>query len=128
MKIPIVGSTVESIDSDYATNLVFSNGWEIRIEVAFRLELPPRVVFVGPGADVETRALASNVSAVGPVVEAECSEAGLLTLKFEGGTVLAVDSDDDYEAWTVAGPSGEKAVCQPGGGLAWWPASADHLP
>ena len=55
------------------------------------------------------------------VTEADSSEAvGSLVLHFDDGTLLTIEPDQEYEAWTAAGPSGEKLVCLPGGGLAIW--------
>ena len=45
---------------------------------------------------------------------------GTLSVRFENGSVLTVGPDDDFEAWSIVGPDGQRAVCMPGGDLSVW--------
>jgi hypothetical protein len=58
---------------------------------------------------------------------AEVSQPGALVLTFEGGFVLTVGPDGDYESWTVAGPAGVKLIRQPGGEIAVRSAAPENV-
>lgn len=60
------------------------------------------------------------------VTKAEVGNSGELRIVFVDGGEIRVDANDDYEAWTIAGVDGYKAVCMPGGEVAVWPASRNE--
>jgi hypothetical protein len=51
------------------------------------------------------------------VIAAVAKRDGSLSLSFSNGTLLIVDHDDKYEAWTFTRESGESLISLPGGGL-----------
>ena len=66
-------------------------------------------------------ALAELVGA--EITEVLVAKEGHLAVNFADAQ-LSVRASADSEAWQLAGPTGERIVCMPGGGLASWPASA----
>ncbi|GAA2794694.1 hypothetical protein GCM10010452_23720 [Crossiella cryophila] len=65
---------------------------------------------------------ASSPTLTGTVVQAAAAnESGLLLIEFDDA-VLRVEPDENYEAWSFAGPDGDKVICLPGGELAVWAA------
>lgn len=121
MRLAVTGGVLATAEADYAVILKFSNGWEIRIESPFGLRPPvgQALVDLDPESSKSVLPLQAIIGQV--VTEADSSEAvGSLVLHFDGGTLLTVEPDQEYEAWTSTGPSGEKLVCLPGGGLAIW--------
>ena len=121
MRLAVTGGILTTAEADYATILKFSNGWEIRIESPFGLRPPVGEVLVDLDPENPKSVLPLQALIGHTIAEAESSEAvGRLVLHFDDGTVLTIEPDQEYEAWTAAGPSGEKLVCLPGGGLAIW--------
>ena len=121
MRLAVTGGVLTTAESDYAIILKISNGWEIRIEGTFSLCPPVGESLVdldpeNPKSVLPLRGLIGHT-----VTEATSSEdVGRLILHFDEGTELTLEPDQEYEAWTAAGPAGEKLVCLPGGGLAIW--------
>ena len=121
-KIAVAGNRLNSFDCEYTVNLIFSGGWEVRIETLFHLRTPNGIITVNPSVDAEGHVVFLT-ALIGQAVDvAEVGRSGALALTFEGGSVLTAGPDDDYESWTVAGPAGVKLVCQPGGEVAVWSA------
>ena len=121
MNLGMAGQTVERISFDYSVSMATSEGFEIRIETAFSIEDPS-----GHTCSGDPSRSGKHLSALLAVLHDTLTESkaddttGLLVLKFASGRQVAVDPHRTYEAWTVAGPNGEKSVALPGGGLAFW--------
>jgi hypothetical protein len=122
VKIALAGSRLNSLECDYTVNLLFSDEWEVRIETLFMLRTPDELMTVDPSVNAERGVVLLTALVGRKVDEAEVSQSGELVLIFEGGSVLTIGPDDDYESWTVAGPAGVKLICQPGGEVAVWSA------
>lgn len=121
MRLAVSGGVLTAADADYAIVLKFSNGWEIRIESPFALRPPAGEAVADLDPESPKSILPLQVLIGQAVTEAESSETvGRLVLCFDDRTVLTIEPDQEYEAWTSTGPSGEKLVCLPGGGLAIW--------
>lgn len=54
------------------------------------------------------------------VTKSAINDSGALIIAFDSGAMIHVESDDEYEAWTVGGPDGFLVVSMPGGELATW--------
>jgi hypothetical protein len=48
------------------------------------------------------------------------TDEGILDITFSDGTALITGPDPDYEAWNLCSNDGEKAICLPAGGTAYW--------
>jgi len=114
MDLTLVGQRVTAQESGYTIALVFSGGYEVRIETPFLLRQPGGDLEVTPG-ETDPPDLIGRAVAV-----AYADDEGGLRIDFQDGSRLLVAADPDYEAWTVAGPDGLKVVSEPGGGLAVW--------
>ena len=114
MDLKFAGESVTGQAGGYTVALVFSGGYEVRIETPFMLRQPGGDLEVTPG-ETELPDLTGRV-----VTLARADDQGGLRLDFQDGSRLLVAPDPDYEAWTVAGPHGLKVVSEPGGGLAVW--------
>ncbi|MGW0356281.1 DUF6188 family protein [Nocardia nova] len=100
-----------------------SSEFELQIEGDIELRLGSGPVYRVDSENYEKRRkeIESLVGAV--VVSARADESGALTLELDSGTSLRVPPDDDYEAWSIAGPGGYRVVSLPGGELAVWSAT-----
>jgi hypothetical protein len=122
MDLGLSGSTLVSQLVEYTVALHLSDGFFIRIESPFTLDLPDRSISLSP-EDSSAESFAPLRDLVGRVVtESTVDDAGALTVAFEGDARLLVEPDSAYEAWTVSGPRGMMVVCMPGGELAIWDA------
>lgn len=117
--LELSGGTVESVTLEYVLSLDLSNGWHLDIESAATLTVAGISTVIAPARNEQ---LAEVLDAVlGRTVTACAVEPrGALLLHLDGGQALTVEPDDSFEAWTAAGPAGEKYVCEPGGSVAWW--------
>ncbi|BBH66685.1 hypothetical protein ACTI_33700 [Actinoplanes sp. OR16] len=114
MDLGFAGREVVAQDFGYTVALTFSGGYEIRIETAFTLFESGRGREITPGEE-------GDAELVGRVVESAAGDdRGGLRIDFGGGVRLIVPADDDFEAWTLAGPDGLKVVSTPGGELSVW--------
>ncbi|MEU4564357.1 DUF6188 family protein [Actinoplanes sp. NPDC023936] len=114
MELGFAGQKVVAQDFGYTVALTFSGGYEIRIETVFALLDSSGTHEITPGAESDTRL-------VGRVVTSAASDdRGGLRIDFADDVRLVVLADDDFEAWTLAGPDGFKVVSAPGGELSVW--------
>jgi hypothetical protein len=110
----------------YSLSLETNQGFEIRIEGTFSLNGRDMHYEIDPDRAAE---LDQVISLVGYVIEgAFVEESGALNLDLEGDVHIHVEPDKQYEAWTFAGPRGEKVVCGPGGIMSCWSAVVDDHP
>jgi hypothetical protein len=118
MDLGFSGQAVVGIDFGYTVAVEFGGGYEVRVETRFTLRIDGVDQEVEPGRDsdaaVVTRLSGRTVSV------ARADDSGRLRIEFAGGERLLAEPDDDFEAWTVAGPGGLKVVCGPGGELSVW--------
>lgn len=54
------------------------------------------------------------------VTNAVADDSGFLRLQFRKNAELSAGPNDEYEAWTMSGPDGERIICKPSGGIATW--------
>lgn len=117
----IAGQSVERVSFDYAVTLLTDQGVELRIETGFSLLTPDGDIHlidpqrIGNQAEYVIAALHETITVA--TIE---DRTGELTLEFISGRRIQVDSNESYEAWTLAGPGGAKFVSLPGGGLGTW--------
>jgi len=119
------GQVVERIMFDYSATLVLSSAAEVRIEQAFLLEDADKPVGLGP---ISPEAPEGSGRVLGvlhqQVVAAEVDGLGQLRMRFGNGLVLTCAPSEAFEAWSLTLVDGELFVCQPGGGIAHWAATA----
>ncbi|WP_369243642.1 DUF6188 family protein [Streptomyces sp. R41] len=120
MDLELRGQSVDRVCLDSALTLFTSGDVEMRIEtdatlmgadgihVRFDPESP------GPVAGRIVELLHSVIST------ASYSDAGVLSMSFEGGEELTAPPHDEYEAWGVVYPDGRRIVCVPDGEVAIW--------
>jgi len=122
MAIELTGQRVTRVCFDYALTLLTAGGFELRIETLFSMSDA-----AGHRRDVEPTEIGVNAGSLLALLNqtvTSCSTAafGALHLSFETGAVLSIEPHPAFEAWTITGSRGERAVCLPGGGLANWGA------
>ena len=54
------------------------------------------------------------------VVGCRLDRDGNLTINFDAGLRVVIESDQQYESWQLTGDNGERVVCMPGGSLGIW--------
>lgn len=117
----IEGQEISRICVDFAVALQTVDGVELRIETAFAI-----------AASDEARLLSARDDDLGGVgghvlgllrqrvATAVVHDSGRLELKFSGGARLICEPDEEFEAWILTAPGGERVVCSPGGGTVRW--------
>lgn len=120
MQLPLAGQSVSSLTFDYAITLLTDGGSELRFEAMFSLiDAGTAITSIAPAAAAESAS--QLVGLLNREIEAaSMDDDGTLRLFLGGGARVEVAPDEEFEAWTFAGPKGEKAVCLPGGGLTTW--------
>jgi hypothetical protein len=120
MELPLAGQAVSRVAFDYAVTLWTDGGGELRVETPFTITGGGgAAVRVVPAAAAGSAALLVGLLKIN-VETASVADDGTLRLRLAGGGTIEVGPDEQFEAWTFAGPKGEKAVCMPGGGLTTW--------
>lgn len=124
MEYSLQGQEISRICLDYAVVLETVDGTELRIEAPFKLFSAERM----PPDEVRPDLLQETGSVVvrllnAQIIETSIRESGALSLRFASGHHLQCLPDGRFEAWTLVAATGERAVCMPGGGVAYWPAS-----
>jgi Family of unknown function (DUF6188) len=120
MELGLQGQTVTDEQFGYSVSLHTSGGYEVQIEVGFSLCTAGERIDVTPAPESESSQLQALLQHTITAAVAEGS--GALSMKFDNGVSLHVEPDEDFEAWTIAGPQGQKVVCEPGGEIAVWGA------
>lgn len=113
------GETITSVSYRYALEIVTDGGWLVRAETTFRLLGPEGVLPIPtptPDQD-EAQAAPPELAALeGVVVASTREDSGQLVVDL-GDRSIVVEPDEDYEAWELVGPRGERVICLPGGEL-----------
>jgi hypothetical protein len=123
ISLPVTGLTITRVCFDYAIVLLMDDGSELRLQVAMSMEgkgVPESTITpqsVGPHASWLAGLLHREM------VSALIDPSGRVEIEIEGPARIVVAPHSQYEAWTYAGPSGQKAVCLPGGGVTTWDLS-----
>lgn len=121
IQLPLAGQSVSRVAFDYAITLLTDRGAELRFETevsllgvgtATKISIAPAAA--ADGASLLVGLLNREVEA------ASIDDDGTLRLALGGGAKVEVAPHAAFEAWTFAGPKGEKAVCMPGGELTTW--------
>jgi hypothetical protein len=121
LDLGLVGRSVAAITLDTSVAIIIGEDREntLRVERAFRLDVDGAVVTVefSPIDGVVPRGLDTLATVIGSVVTgSEARADGSLIVSFWNEVTLTVEPDENYEAWTLTGPSGV-LVSLPGGGL-----------
>lgn len=125
MDIDLEGQSVTQVDCDYTVSVHTDGGYEIQIESSFSFRTRDQEAVITPGESDQSADYANSLFRR-KIARAEFSDTGTLCIAFVDGGELRVNPDDTYEAWTVTGPAGYKAVCMPSGEVAVWSASGDE--
>jgi hypothetical protein len=115
MDLGFAGQPVAGTDFGYTVAVEFGGGYEVRVEVPFNLRVGGHDRMIEPGRDADAPPVAQLAGQV--VSLARADDSGGLRIEFVGGARLLAMPDNNFEAWTVAGPGGFKVVCGPGGEL-----------
>ncbi|HWD05923.1 MAG TPA: DUF6188 family protein [Amycolatopsis sp.] len=104
----------------YSAVLHFSDAYMVRIESSFRFTLPGKQYNISPDVDPQESLQPMSTLLHQAVTKSAINDSGALIIAFDSGAMIHVESDDEYEAWTVGGPDGFLVVSMPGGELATW--------
>ena len=121
MDLELDGQTITNHAFGYTLLLVTDAGFKLNIQNDCTLHTSTGSWNISPEAlqaefDPALRLTNHTISS------ATTDQSGTLNISFTDGHQLTVGPDAEYEAWTLAGPDGQKVVCLPGGELATWPA------
>jgi hypothetical protein len=119
MDLKLQGQLVVRQEYGYTDLLETDGNFEIRIENDYTISLDDGAhhfspKHFNPGLELPNLLLDRTISS--SIAEAD----GTLNIGFDNGGRLKVPPHKTYEAWTLAGPQGQKVVCMPGGELAIW--------
>jgi hypothetical protein len=122
VELHLRGQSIEQECFGYAVYLRTDAGFELQIETPLTVESSD-----GESLEVVPDRLEPRAGRLLALLHEEIEssiieDSGALVLAFVNGVRLRVEPDEGYEAWTLAGPRGEKYVCMPGGEVARWPA------
>lgn len=120
MDLGLQGLTLLSEHVEYSAVLNFTEEYVARIESPFTVHLAKGNFELSPESDPPESFEPVRELLGQTVSESIVADSGTLKLTFANGASVQVEPDDDYEAWTVAGPRGMLIVCMPGGELAIW--------
>ena len=124
--VPMLG-TVTQCRLDHAFSVIVvvepTGTFEVRIEQPFVVSHDGEEITLDPEGDPVHLGPALHVLRT-TVKQAIAFKSGGLELMFDNGVMLRVPEDENYEAWTIAGPDALRFVSTPGGGLAIWSAEA----
>lgn len=121
MNLGLDGQTITNHTFGYTLLLVTEAGFKLGIENDCTLHTSTGSWNISPEslqAEPEQALTLTNRT----ISSAATDQSGTLDISFTDGHHLTVGPDAEYEAWTLAGPDGQKVVCLPGGDLATWPA------
>jgi hypothetical protein len=119
MELDLKGQRVIEESTGYTLSLRTEGGYEIRIENTFSIHASGGVITFSLGeTNLDPDMFPSLLDQT--VTSSSATDSGVLELAFDSGTSLRVAPHDSYEAWTITGPNGRKAVCMPGGEIAEW--------
>jgi hypothetical protein len=122
--IPLIGRPVVTrcyVDASFGL-LIGDADTEIRIGGRFLVRFGQKLLAFTPDERHDHRSdFGSALDLYGMTIEEITAfEDGALEIVFEGGTVLSVPSDAQYEPWELVSKDGRRIVSLPGGGLAKW--------
>lgn len=117
----LAGQTISRIVFDFAITLATEEGSELRIETRFSFRDPAGMLWIVEPSGVGPVAV-PLLSLLHGVIDTSVAreDSGNLILQLRDGSRIEVCSDVAFEAWTFAGPTGEKLISSPGGGLSYW--------
>lgn len=121
MDLDVSGQSVTDQQVDYTVSFLTSGGFEFRIEGAFSMRDAtgkPAEANAEDGRDTRTAAVGTLTGST--LTAASVADDGTLRVCLQDGRVLTAAADEQFEAWTIAGPDGLKIACLPGGELAVW--------
>jgi Family of unknown function (DUF6188) len=120
MRLAVVGSSVTRLCFDHALTILTSSNYEFRFETTSTFDLAGAgLVAFEPESPSEVAAKLLMLLDM-EVTNAVADDSGFLRLQFGKNAELAAGPHDEYEAWTMSGPDGERIICKPGGGIATW--------
>lgn len=115
----LAGQRIATVSYRYALEIVTDAGWLLRAETTFGLLGPQGVLPVPtPTQDQpEAESLPPALAALqGALIVGTREDDGRLVVDL-GERSIIVEPDEDYEAWELVGPHGERVICLPGGEL-----------
>jgi len=116
--LDLVGATLDAITVSLQLNLRFSSGTSVSIETLFTLKAPDGTATVLDPEDPAS--LAAPLRMLHDTVDHARVDHDVLTIGFDGGTVLTVDPHPDFESWHHHTTAGSRMIGLPGGGVAIW--------
>lgn len=125
MDLDVSGHTITDQQVDYTVSFLTSGGFEFRVEGAFTMrDATGEQAEANAEDELDTRIAAVGTLTGTTLTTASVADDGTLRVSLQDGRVLTAGADEQFEAWTIAGPEGLKIVCLPGGELAVWSATA----
>jgi Family of unknown function (DUF6188) len=126
--LPLSGRKVIAATFNYVLDLTFSGGFILNVEAPFTISGREVRVYFDPD-DFNSGELVKPIVSrlLGKAAKrASYTNVGDLYVEFDDGTILAVKSLAEYEAWNFVGPEGDRVVAMPGGEIARWSSAHDH--
>jgi hypothetical protein len=116
--LDLVGATLDAITVSHQLDLRFSTGAAVTIETPFTLTSPGSTATLHDPDDPTS--LAAPLRLLHDTVRHARVDHDVLTIGFDGGTVLTVGPHPDYESWHHHTAAGTRMIGLPGGGVAIW--------
>lgn len=120
----LTGQTITKVVGNGQLSIHTDAGWVISIEsnIVYEAADGTTTELVGDEAGA-AESLAPAL--VGHIIQSsQLSQTGGFTMTIVPNMRLSALPDDDFEAWNIVGPEGQRTVSMPGGELAVWDATA----
>ncbi|MFO7190956.1 MULTISPECIES: DUF6188 family protein [Thermocrispum] len=115
MDLGVAGQFIAEATGEFALVVRTDGGVEVRVESDFTVSGNRGTVTYSP--DTITDSTVFNWLVGKRIIAAVVDDAGALTMTLADGTKISVPPDEEFEAWTLAGPGARKIVSMPGGEL-----------
>ena len=116
MDLELDGQQVTAQEAEFNLTLRTDRGSELQIETPYSVRAAGETISVSPGGSQPPSLVDQRIKS------ASATETGQLEVVFESGSVLRVEPDPDFEAWTFVAPDGKRVVAMAEGELAVWSA------
>ena len=115
----ITGQTVTTVTGNGQLSIGTDAGWWISIESDIQYSQGEQELRQLSGDDSGTASILSPVLCGYIIQSVTIADNGLI-LHFSSNAKLVALTDDEFEAWNIVGPRGQRVVSTPGGELATW--------
>ena len=118
--LDLSGQTITEVTGDRQLSIRTDAGWTITIESQILYKAEDGTTHELMGEEPEAADVLAPVLTGHPIQAMTITAAAGLTMTVNSNVQLTMPPDEDFEAWNIVGPNGERIVSMPGGELVRW--------